>query len=1021
MEDGTVDFSLLQRTLPLREQFELAWQKALHGGPEPQINHFLSAFTEPERSALRVELEKIAQAYQKSKERMHDQTQGERPPKSSDATDRPPKPAVETDGTWEYAPDTKTEASRKTTEHVVENPASAAAEGATLDYVPEAKSNSPDSTIAASALQSSEFSLADTSGVIDADGSHKVAGYEILEVLGRGAMGVVYKARQRGLKRVVALKMILAGGHASDLELNRFRTEAEAVAQLQHPNIVQVYEVGEHQGCPFLSLEYVNGGSLHGKIGNTPQPVLHAAQTVQVLAQAMDFAHRLGVIHRDLKPSNVMLTLPKTPGSTESTTSSAPLVEQLYGTPKIADFGLAKKLEEDGGQTRTGTILGTPSYMAPEQAQGKSKGVGPLADQYALGAILYEMLTGRPPFRGESVWDTLEQVRTQEPVPPSRLQPKVARDLETICLKALQKEPHKRYADCAGLAEDLRHFVVGEPIRARPIGVPERLVRWCKRNPRVAFLTGAVFVLLVSVIVGLILFSMRLSREKTATELARDEADRNAAREKEARDIADQKAEEARQSRKVAEEQGAVVLETLGGLVDKVQKQLRDVPDTRELRQDILQMAMSGVKRVADSAKDDRGLQRILAVAYGKMAELYIYYGQNKEALDQYQKAYQICKTQAAEDPSSDKAKGNLAAALHSLGDMRWRLARDAKGAREYLLQALKLRQEIDQHPQSREILPETIKTLLADTHDKLGTFGATPTEVLDHYLKAFDLRKQAVALEPGNAECKLALARSSLLLGNASMRMRDLEGARALFEESRRLREEQAAAKPGNVELQMDLAAAKDRLAEALLRLHQPKKAQEQYQAIVLLYKQALEKDSKNHELPDKIFGAYYGLATAARYAKDPQTADRYYRQALDWIEEQAKGAPQNPGVLIPFMLCVARCGEHERAARTAERVRQLRGNADDLFQIACCYALCMPAVAPGKSLSQLTAAEVRQRQQYQAAALEALRQAKDKGYSDWVGLETDPDLVPIQELPAFKVLLKEFERLHPLPARQT
>jgi serine/threonine protein kinase len=190
----------------------------------------------------------------------------------------------------------------------------------------------------------------------------------------------------------------------------------------------------------------------------------------------MDFAHKQGVIHRDLKPANVMLMVPRTGGSTEASLTGAPLVQQLYGIPKIADFGLAKRLAEDGGQTRSGTILGTPSYMAPEQALGRSKEVGPLADQYSLGAILYELLTGRPPFNGATIWETIEHVRSQEPVPPSRLQPKVPRDLETICLKCLQKEATKRYADTAALAEDLRRFVAGEPIKGRPISAVDHAI-----------------------------------------------------------------------------------------------------------------------------------------------------------------------------------------------------------------------------------------------------------------------------------------------------------------------------------------------------------------------------------------------------------------------------------------------------------------------------------------------------------------------------------------------------------------
>jgi len=329
----------------------------------------------------------------------------------------------------------------------------------------------------------------------------QVQGYKILSELGRGGMGVVYKARQVKLNRIVALKMVLAGAHAGADQLARFFTEAEAVAQLQQPNIVQIHEVSEHDGLPYFSLEYVDGGSLAEKIGGQPQPVEEAARMVELLARAMAYAHHHSIIHRDLKPANVLLT--------------------AEGEPKITDFGLAKRLESDSSQTRSGTLMGTPNYMAPEQARGDVKEVGPLADVYALGIILYEMLTGRTPFLGTSILDTLQQVRNHEPVPPSRLQPKVPRDLETICLKCLQKEPAKRYGSSELLAEDLRRFRAGEPILARPVGRVERAWRWCKRNPRVAALSTAVAILVMTTGVALTVMEVRSLRFKAASQETR--------------------------------------------------------------------------------------------------------------------------------------------------------------------------------------------------------------------------------------------------------------------------------------------------------------------------------------------------------------------------------------------------------------------------------------------------------------------------------------------------------------------
>jgi hypothetical protein len=306
----------------------------------------------------------------------------------------------------------------------------------------------------------------------------EIPGYEVLGVLGRGGMGVVYKARHLALKRPVALKMILAGAHAGDQERSRFRTEAEAAARLQHPNIVQVYEVGEHHGLPFCALEFVDGGSLSRKLRGRPLPAKEAARLVATLADAMHLAHSRNVVHRDLKPANVLLT--------------------RDGTPKIADFGLARRLDEESGQTHTGTVMGTPSYMAPEQASGQAHAAGPAADVYALGAILYASLTGRPPFQGANAVETLDQVRHQEPVAPRLWQPDVPRDLETICSKCLRKQPEQRYSSARELGDDLGRFLRGEPIAARPVGRLERLRMWVWRRPVVAALWAAVVVLAVA-------------------------------------------------------------------------------------------------------------------------------------------------------------------------------------------------------------------------------------------------------------------------------------------------------------------------------------------------------------------------------------------------------------------------------------------------------------------------------------------------------------------------------------------
>jgi tetratricopeptide (TPR) repeat protein len=502
-------------------------------------------------------------------------------------------------------------------------------------------------------------------------------GYEILQVLGRGGMGVVYKARQVRLGRVVALKMIRADLSGAAEERARFKAEAEAAARLQHPNIVQLYEVGERDGVPYLALEFVDGGSLAERLCGIPLAPREAASLIAVLAQAVHHAHERGVLHRDLKPANILLSGAWRVVRGEQETSSLVTGHAPLATlAKITDFGIAKCLDSAPGgacQTRTGEILGTPSYMAPEQAAGKGKTLGPACDVYSLGAILYELLTGRPPFVGPTPMEAVMQLVSEEPVPPRRLQRTVPRDLETICLQCLHKQPERRYRSARHLAEDCAAFLSGEPIRARAASVWERGLKWARRRPAGAGLVAVSVLALVTVLFGGWWYNGLLREERDEADQQRLQALEARERERQARAHEEEARRLAENNQREAQRQGLKALvrqkeaaeqrdkarawfkqarEAVDMMLSRVGHQvLPPTPQTAQVRRVLLEDALRFYQGFLKEDGTDPVVRQEAVRAYWRVGDIRQTLGEPGRAEEAYRRAAELQERLAADFP----------------------------------------------------------------------------------------------------------------------------------------------------------------------------------------------------------------------------------------------------------------------------------------------------------------------------------------------------------------------------------
>ena len=578
------------------------------------------------------------------------------------------------------------------------------------------------------------------------------AGYEILGIAGRGGMARVYRARHLKLGRTVALKMLPTD--AEESLTARFIEEARSAASLQHPQVAAIFEVSSDEQQPFLAMEYASGGTLAQRLAGRPQPPREAVALLAGLARAVQHCHDHGIIHRDLKPANVLL------------------VEEGESVAyKISDFGLAKRLDDDKGLTKTGEVMGTPAYMAPEQASGAFKGVGPAADIYSLGAMLYECLTGRPPFDGTDAMDIVLQVLADEPLRPRQLQPTLPRDLETICLKCLEKSPRRRYASALALAEDLERWLAGEPILARPAGLGERVWKWTCRRPWQATALAAGILLLAGSVTAAVMLDARarqIAEANRELEVANDELS-------------------------TAKDETDRILELALAAMDKyyfdTSNQIRELPRGEPLFLQILDRAHATLKKIDAIKPNDPRVQHYQAYSQLKLAELESSHGRQDRARAAYEESIRIFDKLLAKTPRDRVAKANRGLAVMGLAMVSHR---DGKLAAASKLEneAFAIADELMAEP-ANDGGNEKSDLWLYSTVARIRARAALERQdpkMLDYLQKSVDAHRRLAAALPDDSQAKTQTLSAELMAASVQILTGDLPGAEKTLQQAKDL-----------------------------------------------------------------------------------------------------------------------------------------------------------------------------------------------------------------------------------------
>eukprot|EP00913_Durusdinium_trenchii_P028464 g26692.t1 len=759
--------------------------------------------------------------------------------------------------------------------------------------------------------------------------------YELLEEIARGGMGVVYKARQTSLNRIVALKMIKSGELAGHEEVQRFRNEAEAAARLDHPNIVPIHEVGEHDGRHFFSMGYVEGRGLDALLKEGPLPPRDAAALIRTIAEAVQYAHDKGIVHRDLKPANVLLAASGVSIDSQNldraeTANVAPADTPRSDTPKITDFGLAKNISADSGMTATGQILGTPSYMPPEQASGQSDEVGPLSDVYSLGAMLYATLTGRPSFQAASVMETLKQVADQEPVSPRALNPGVDRDLETICLKCLQKDAGKRYASAQSLVDELDRLLTHKPIYARPVGRIERGMRWSRRNRTLSIVGGAALTMLLSLAIGGPLMALQQAKLK---QNAKDETLR-----------ADQKAEELQSSldreQKLTSRLSTSLdanQQTLGRFIRLANsKPLLKEPRFKPVLKELMDEAFEHYRRfiVAHEYDTNTEIRSKLTNALGEVAYISATLGSHEAAIETYSEALVLQQALVHEFPSVEKHQVYLATLKNNLGNLYHKKGQTRR-ALEIAKQSLEIRTRLSSE------MPTSIdfQSHLADSHNSIGIFSVAVgqlDEARSSYLNALSIRQKLAKEHPDHTELQSELAKIQINIGNLNSETGNLDMALGAFNIASTIWTKLANEHPTVTRFHDLLAGCRDNIANIQQRQGRLQEALASRQLSLTVRKNITRDNPNVVSFTNRLAGGHYNIARLYERLQKPQDALQAYQKALTiWdtlvldnptvaeYQEQMAACHNNMGIVYESMLMLQKSlKSHENAMAIREKL---------------------------------------------------------------------------------------------------